>query len=102
MYYTALNASLSPPANCIGVATSPVPAGPFTDAGILDTDPPSADPSGRPLGCGDAAGYSNISRCAPRKIAVVPVGGTQLFLLPALSSPIAVEARRARPSEHRS
>ena len=48
--------SVSPAANCIGVATSPTAAGPFTDAGILD-DPPS---DGRPLGCGDAGGYSNI------------------------------------------
>ena len=60
MYYTGLNASLSPPANCIGVAMSPVPAGPFTDAGILHTDPPSVDSSGHLVGCGDAAGYSNI------------------------------------------
>jgi hypothetical protein len=60
MYYTGLNTSLSPAANCIGVATSPTPAGPFTDHGILATDPPTTDASGRPLGCGDAAGYSNI------------------------------------------
>jgi hypothetical protein len=60
MYYTGLNASLSPAANCIGVAISPTPTGPFTDAGILTTNPPSTDTSGRPLGCGDLAGYSNI------------------------------------------
>jgi beta-xylosidase len=60
MYYTGLNAALSPPANCIGVAISTSPAGPFVDTGILDTDPPLADGSGRPLGCGDRAGYSNI------------------------------------------
>lgn len=60
MYYTGLNTSVAPAANCIGVAVSPTPAGPFTDAGILNADPPSADSNGRPLGCGDAAGYSNI------------------------------------------
>ena len=30
MFYTAKHASLTPPANCIGVATSPTPAGPFS------------------------------------------------------------------------
>ena len=49
MYYTGLNASRS--ANCIGVASSASPAGPFTDLGVL---PPAR------VGCGDAAGYSNI------------------------------------------
>jgi beta-xylosidase len=60
MYYTGLNESLATDANCIGVAISTSPAGPFTDTGILDTDPPSTDAAGRPIGCGDAAGYSNI------------------------------------------
>src|SRR3954452_319154 len=60
MYYTALNDSLATDANCIGVATSTSPTGPFTDTGILDTDPPSTDAAGRPVGCGDSAGYSNI------------------------------------------
>src|SRR3954447_1060183 len=31
MYYSGLNSSLSPPANCIGVATASSPDGPFTD-----------------------------------------------------------------------
>ena len=52
--------ALATDANCIGVAISTSPAGPFTDTGILDTDPPSTDAAGRPIGCGDAAGYSNI------------------------------------------
>jgi Glycosyl hydrolases family 43 len=60
MYYTALNESLATDANCIGVAISTSPTGPFTDTGILDTDPPSTDAAGRPIGCGDGAGYSNI------------------------------------------
>jgi beta-xylosidase len=57
MYYTGLNTSVSPAANCIGVATSRTCAGPFTDAGILDVEPPS---DGCALGCGDGGGYSNI------------------------------------------
>jgi Glycosyl hydrolases family 43/CARDB len=60
MYYTGLNESLATDANCIGVAISASPTGPFTDTGILDTDPSSIDAEGRPIGCGDAAGYSNI------------------------------------------
>ncbi|HET8950109.1 MAG TPA: glycoside hydrolase family 43 protein, partial [Solirubrobacteraceae bacterium] len=60
MYYTGLNTTLEPDVNCIGVAVSPSPAGPFRDTGILDTDPSSRDSSGRPIGCGDDAGHSNI------------------------------------------
>jgi beta-xylosidase len=57
MYYSGLSSSLSPAANCIGVATSSSPDGPFADAGILTTDAPAAGP---PCGCGDASGSSNI------------------------------------------
>jgi beta-xylosidase len=57
MYYSGLNSSRSPAANCIGVATSSSPDGPFTDAGILTDDAPDVGP---PCGCGDAAGFSNI------------------------------------------
>jgi beta-xylosidase len=60
MYYTGLNTTLEPDVNCIGVAVSVSPAGPFTDTGILNTDPPSVDSAGRPMGCGDDAGHSNI------------------------------------------
>jgi len=60
MFYTAKHASLTPPANCIGVATSPTPAGPFADRGPLQDAAASVDQSGRPIGCGDDAGYSNI------------------------------------------
>jgi hypothetical protein len=60
MYYTGLNNSLAPPVNCIGVAVATSPSGPFADTGILDTDPPSQDSSGRPIGCGDDNGHSNI------------------------------------------
>jgi hypothetical protein len=57
LYYTALHGSLTPPPHCIGVAVSPAPGGPFTDRGPLDFT--NGDP-GRPLGCGDDAGYGNI------------------------------------------
>jgi hypothetical protein len=60
MYYTGLSATLSPATHCIGVATSEHPSGPFADAGILTTDPPSTDASGLPIGCGDVNGNSNI------------------------------------------
>ena len=60
MYYTGLNTALAVDANCIGVAVSTSPTGPFVDTGILDTDPASTDAAGRPIGCGDAGGYSNI------------------------------------------
>jgi beta-xylosidase len=57
MYYSGLRTSPAPAANCIGIATSPRPGGPYADAGILSVDPPAA---GRPCGCGDALGYSTI------------------------------------------
>jgi beta-xylosidase len=60
MYYTGLNTTLEPDVNCLGVAVSVSPAGPFADTGILDTDPSSRDSAGRPIGCGDDAGHSNI------------------------------------------
>ena len=60
MYYTGLNTTLEPDVNCLGVAVSTSPAGPFGDTGILDTDPPSVDSEDRPIGCGDDAGHSNV------------------------------------------
>jgi beta-xylosidase len=60
MFYTGLNETLDPDVNCIGVAVATTSAGPFHDTGILDTQPPSTDSSGRPIGCGDNAGHSNI------------------------------------------
>ena len=60
MFYVGWNASLRPPANCVGVATSPTPGGPFSDQGILQTLLPSLDHNGRPPGCGDDAGYGYI------------------------------------------
>lgn len=60
MYYTALNTTLEPDVNCIGVAIAASPAGPFTDTGMLDTEPSTRDAAGRPIGCGDDQGHSNI------------------------------------------
>lgn len=60
MFYVGWNAALHPPGNCVGVATSPTPGGPFTDQGVLQTQLPSFDHHGRPPGCGDDAGYGYI------------------------------------------
>jgi hypothetical protein len=60
MFFVSVNRNVTPATNCIGVATSPTPGGPFTDRGILQRDIGGVDQSGRPLGCGDDAGYSNI------------------------------------------
>ena len=60
MFYTSKHATMNPPANCIGVATSPTPTGPFTDRGPLQDAGGLVDQSGRPIGCGDDGGYSNI------------------------------------------
>jgi beta-xylosidase len=56
MYYVGLSAQLG--VHCIGVATSPTPAGPFTDQGPLDLA--SGATPGMPLGCEDPAGRGNI------------------------------------------
>jgi beta-xylosidase len=60
MFFVSVNRSVTPDVNCIGVATSPTPGGPFTDRGILEDQSESRDQSGRPLGCGDDDAYSNI------------------------------------------
>ncbi len=60
LFYVGLNTDLRPPANCIGVATAATPTGPFTDRGILQTEPATLDAQQRPIGCGDGAGYGNI------------------------------------------
>jgi hypothetical protein len=64
MYYVALSGSLN--VNCIGVATSPTPGGPYRDQGplVLESSA-SAAPGGSgssttPIGCGDDAGQGNI------------------------------------------
>ena len=60
MFFVGLNEDVNPDANCIGVATSISPGGPYADRGPLESESGTPDASGRPLGCGDDAGYSNI------------------------------------------
>jgi beta-xylosidase len=54
MYYVGLSAQYG--VNCVAVATSSKPQGPYTDKGPLDTVPPSSTP----VGCGDDASGGNI------------------------------------------
>src|SRR3954452_7950487 len=54
MYYVGLSAQYG--VNCVAVATSSQPAGPYNDQGPLDTVPPSSIP----VGCGDDASAGNI------------------------------------------
>jgi len=60
MYYVGLSGQHTPATHCIGVAWSLTPSGPFTDLGPLQAEDGGTDLAGRPPGCGDAAGYSNI------------------------------------------
>ena len=60
LYYTALHGTLTPRPHCVGVALSSAPGGPFTDLGPLTAEDGGVDASGRPIGCGDDAGYGNI------------------------------------------
>jgi hypothetical protein len=60
MYYVGLSGQHTPATHCVGVAWSLTPAGPFTDLGPLQAGDGTTDLAGRPPGCGNAAGYSNI------------------------------------------
>ncbi|MFN2615553.1 MAG: family 43 glycosylhydrolase [Thermoleophilaceae bacterium] len=60
LYYVGLSGQHTPQTNCVAVATSGTAAGPFTDRGPLPATDGGLDQSGRPPGCGDDAGYSNI------------------------------------------
>jgi arabinan endo-1,5-alpha-L-arabinosidase len=60
LYYVGLSGQHSPDTHCVGVAFSTGPAGPFQDRGPLPDQSGGLDSSGRPPGCGDNAGYSNI------------------------------------------
>jgi len=60
MYYVGLSGRHTPATHCVGVAWSLTPSGPFTDLGPVEAEDGSTDVAGRPLGCGDAEGYSNI------------------------------------------
>ncbi len=56
MYYVSLSASTG--ANCVAVATSVTPGGPYADQGPLSNG--VNDAAGRPVGCGDDTGYGMI------------------------------------------
>jgi arabinan endo-1,5-alpha-L-arabinosidase len=56
MYYVGLSAQFG--ANCVAVATSATPQGPYTDQGPLSNG--LVDTAGRPVGCGDENGYGVI------------------------------------------
>jgi xylan 1,4-beta-xylosidase len=56
MYYVGLSSQFN--TNCVAVATSTTPGGPFKDHGPLSNG--VLDSSGRPVGCGDNNGYGNI------------------------------------------
>ena len=56
LYYTGESAQFN--TNCVAVATAVAPLGPFVDQGPLSNG--TADAHGRPIGCGDNAGYGNI------------------------------------------
>jgi beta-xylosidase len=56
MYYVGLSTKTR--ANCVAVATSTTPGGPYLDRGPLSDG--TLDASHRPLGCGDEDGYGMI------------------------------------------
>jgi beta-xylosidase len=56
MYYVGLSTKTH--ANCVAVATSTTPGGPYVDHGPLSNG--TLDASHRPLGCGDNQGYGMI------------------------------------------
>ena len=60
LFHVSRHGTLDPPTNCIGVAVSPRPEGPYLERGPLAFQDGSVDSSGRPPGCGDDDGYSNI------------------------------------------
>ena len=60
LFHVSLHGVLVPPTNCIGVAVSPQPEGPYRELGPLTFTGGGLDASGRPPGCGDDGGYSNI------------------------------------------
>jgi hypothetical protein len=60
LFHVSRHGTLVPTTNCIGVAVSPVPQGPYVELGVLEYADGGLDASGRPPGCGDDGGYSNI------------------------------------------
>lgn len=60
LYYVGYSDNYNATAvNCVGVATSSTPEGPFADRGPLERQDGTRD-GGWPMGCGDSAGHSNI------------------------------------------
>ena len=112
MYYVGLSGQHTPATHCVGVAWSLTPAGPFTDLGPLQAEDGGTDLAGRPPGCGDASGYSNIDpapfvdddgsvylyvstgrRCATPTTAACP-SQPAISVLPLASTPTKVAAAR--------
>jgi hypothetical protein len=60
LFHVSRHGTLVAPTNCIGVAVSLVPQGPYVELGPLKYTDGGVDASGRPPGCGDDGGYSNI------------------------------------------
>jgi Glycosyl hydrolases family 43 len=60
LFHVSRHGTLVPPTNCIGVAVAPRPDGPYRTLGPLTFTDGGVDQSGRPPGCGDDGGYSNI------------------------------------------
>jgi beta-xylosidase len=56
MYHVGISAQFG--FNCVAVATSPDPGGPYIDTGPLSNG--TVDGANRPVGCGDKTGYGNI------------------------------------------
>jgi hypothetical protein len=56
LYYSGTSAAFNN--ICVAVATSTTPQGPYTDQGPLSDG--TTDASGRPIGCGDNAGFGEI------------------------------------------
>lgn len=60
LFHVAKHRTFVPTMNCIGVAVSANAAGPYTALGPLENKDGSLDANGRPPGCSDDRGYSNI------------------------------------------
>jgi Glycosyl hydrolases family 43 len=60
LFHVSRHGTLLPATNCIGVAVSSRPEGPYSELGPLTFTGGGLDASGRPPGCGDDGGYSNI------------------------------------------
>jgi hypothetical protein len=73
MYHVGISAQFG--FNCVAVATSPDPGGPYTDRGPLSNG--TVDGANRPVGCGDQTGYGNID---PSPFTDPAGGGSYLYV----------------------